>query len=273
MARTILFLSDYGRKDPFVGICHAVIARIAPDARIVDLTHSILPQGIRGGAMTLADAVPYAPEDAVFLAVVDPGVGTERRPIAVAAGRAVLIGPDNGLLSLAWEALGGASEARAIDSPSVVRGPVSDTFHGRDVFAPAAAHVAAGLSPQELGPAIDARDLARVELPVPKVETGHLHCEVLGIDRFGNVQLSARREHLEGAEVVDATEFEVRWSGRVSVLPHVRTFREVAEGVYAVLIDSSGWVALVQNMGNAAEALGLQIGDRVVVALPGRTAD
>ncbi|MGH2740819.1 MAG: SAM hydrolase/SAM-dependent halogenase family protein [Actinomycetota bacterium] len=273
MARTILFLSDYGRKDPYVGICHAVMARIAPEVRVVDLTHSILPQGIRGGAVTLADAARYGPEDAVYLAVVDPGVGTVRRPIAVAAGRGVLVGPDNGLLSLAWEVLGGPSGAWEIESPRVVLEPISETFHGRDVFAPAAAHVASGLAPDELGPAVDPGGLARIEPPVPKLEAGHLHCEVLGIDRFGNVQLSVRREHLERAGLLGSADLEVRWSGRVSKFPHVRTFREAGEGAYATLVDSSGWLAMVQNMGNAAESLGIQVGDPVVVALPGRDPD
>ena len=144
MSRPIVFLTDYGRSDAFVGICHGVMARIAPDARVIDLTHAVPRQDVLRGAVELARAVPYMPADAVYVAVVDPGVGSDRRAVAVAAGASLLVGPDNGVLSLAWDALGGVTEAVEIASPAVVLAPVSRTFHGRDIFAPAAAHLAAG---------------------------------------------------------------------------------------------------------------------------------
>jgi len=144
MARPIVFVTDYGLADGFVGICHGVMARIAPEARVIDLTHAIPRQDVMRGALVLGRATDFMPGDAVYAAVVDPGVGSERRSIAVrAASGAVLVGPDNGLLSMAWDAFGGAVAAVEIAAEDVVLQPVSKTFHGRDVFAPAAAHLEA----------------------------------------------------------------------------------------------------------------------------------
>ncbi len=156
MTRPIVFLTDYGLSDEFVGICHGVIARISPGTRIIDLTHAIPRQDVMSGALTLGRATRYMPADAVYLAVVDPGVGSDRRSIALrAASGALLVGPDNGVLSLAWDALGGTDTVVEVTAPDVVLHPVSKTFHGRDVFAPAAAHLSAGMPLEGLGPAVD----------------------------------------------------------------------------------------------------------------------
>ena len=155
-ARPIVFISDFGLDDEFVGVCHGVIARISPHSRMIDLTHGVPPGDVRRAALILADAVRYMPEESVYLAVVDPGVGTARRAVAVeASGGAILVGPDNGVLSLAWDRLGGAARAVLIASPDVVLPTPSRTFHGRDVFAPAAAHVAAWRPLQDVGPPVD----------------------------------------------------------------------------------------------------------------------
>jgi S-adenosyl-L-methionine hydrolase (adenosine-forming) len=200
---TIVFLTDYGLQDEFVGICHGVIAAIAPKARIIDLTHGVPRQDVRLGAMTLARAARYMPDLATYLAVVDPGVGSDRRAIAVrSAAGSVMVGPNNGLLSLAWEELGGAAEVAEITSERVILRPRSSTFHGRDVFAPAAAWVAAGLPMTELGPPLDVDELIRIETRRPTVEAGRISCEVTAVDGFGNVQLNVSASDLDAAGLV-----------------------------------------------------------------------
>ena len=170
MTRPIVFLSDYGRSDSFVGICHGIMTRIAADVRIVDLTHSVPRQDVLRGAVELARAIAYMPADGVYVAVVDPGVGSDRRAVAAAAGSSLLVGPDNGLLSLAWEVLGRVDAAVEIESEAVVLAPVSRTFHGRDIFAPAAAHLAAGMLLEDLGPAVDVATLEDLEARVAALE-------------------------------------------------------------------------------------------------------
>lgn len=265
MARTILFLSDYGLDDEYVGVCHSVIARSAPEVRVIDLTHGIPPRDIRRGALVLADAVAYAPTAAVYLAVVDPGVGTSRLPVAVEAGESFLVGPDNGVLSLAWDALGGATRAFAIESDQVTLNPISATFHGRDVFAPAAVYLARGRALESVGKALDPTQLARVPSPEATVRQHRIGCDVIGIDRFGNVQLSAREDDLHRAQLDSVTEFEVRIADRAFLLPKVRTFGEASEGQAGLIVDSAGRLAVVVNGGNAAETLELGVGDRVEV--------
>jgi S-adenosylmethionine hydrolase len=267
VARTILFLTDYGLDEEYVGVCHAVMARIAPQVRVVDLTHGIPPLDVAAGATALASAVPYAPWDAVFLAVVDPGVGTDRRPVVVEAGRALLVGPDNGVLAPAWHALGGAKRAFVIASPAVMAETVSDTFHGRDVFAPVAAHLAAGLDPGEVGPEVDPSTLHHLSFPVAEVEGAVLRTWVAGVDRFGNVRLRARPSDLVEAGLHELRELRVR--GVEHAVPRVRTFAEVPEGMVGLLVDSRGHLALVRSGAGAAKELGLAPGDPVTLTPPG----
>ena len=264
MSRAVLFLSDYGLQDEYVGVCHAVMARLAPEARVIDLTHGLPPQDVAGGAQALAAAVPYAPADAVFLAVVDPGVGTARRAVVVEAGDALLVGPDNGLLVPAGRALGGVRGAFAITSERVMLHPVSATFHGRDVFAPVAAHLAAGLPPEEVGPAVDPATLHHLPAVAAEVEPGALRTWVAAVDRFGNVQLGAGPEHLDQAGL-DGPEVAVRAGGRDIRSPRVRTFAEVGEGRVGLLTDSRGRLALVLEGGSFAAALSLSVGDPVEI--------
>ncbi|HEX9235299.1 MAG TPA: SAM-dependent chlorinase/fluorinase [Actinomycetota bacterium] len=261
MARPIIFISDYGLDDEFVGVCHAVMSRTAPQARVIDLTHAILPQDVLRAALVLRQALPYLPSDAVLLAVVDPGVGSERRPVAVraATGDRLLVGPDNGVLSLAWGE-GDPAGAVEITSAEVLLRPLSRTFHGRDVFAPAAARLAAGWSLERLGPVADLSSLSRVEIPQVEVDAEGIHAEVLAVDRYGNVQTSARRGHVDTMggplEVVTPSGAVPLW--------RAETFAEVAEGQLAVIVDSGGWVSMVLNRGSAAEVLGLTAGDPIV---------
>jgi S-adenosylmethionine hydrolase len=169
----ITFTSDYGLDDHFVGVCHGVMARVAPRARVLDVSHAVAAQDVRQGAVVLAQAVPYLPR-AVHLAVVDPGVGTGRGMVAVEAGGQVLVGPDNGLLVWAAEALGGVERVHALENPAFRLAPVSRTFHGRDVFAPAAGHLAAGVDPAELGPGLDPGGLVRLERPSVRAGVGRV---------------------------------------------------------------------------------------------------
>jgi S-adenosylmethionine hydrolase len=264
MTRPIVFLTDYGRSDSFVGICHGVMARIAPDAPVIDLTHSVPRQEVLRGAVELARAIPYMPPDAVYVAVVDPGVGSDRRAMAAAAGGSFLVGPDNGLLSLAWEALGGVEAAVEIENEAVVLAPVSRTFHGRDVFAPAAAHLAAGMRLKDLGPTLDVATLVRLDVPGPMVAEGAVGARVTATDGYGNVQLNATERDLDAAGVADGRVLLV--NGRR--LPRAGTFAELPEREPGLIVDSDGHLAIVVNHGNAAAMLGLAAGDAVVVEGP-----
>jgi S-adenosyl-L-methionine hydrolase (adenosine-forming) len=261
VARPILFLTDYGLGDEFVGVCHAVIARLAPDARVIDLTHGVPAGNVLAGALALESAVPYAPPHAVFLAVVDPGVGTERRAVAVEAGDAALVGPDNGLLDPAVRRLGGGRRAVTMDPSLVSPGPVSATFHGRDVFAPAAAILARGGSLDELGTDLDPASLGRATIPQPSVSPGRLEATVIGIDRFGNVRLGARPTDLDRAGLRGS----ISLAGIRDPVQRIRTFGDLEPEGVGILEDSSGWLALVRNGSSAAEALGLAPYDRVTL--------
>ncbi len=261
MVRPIVFLTDWGLADEFVGVCHGVIARIAPDARVIDLTHSIPRQDVLRGALSIARATPYMPPDAVYLAVVDPDVGSARREVAVrAASGAVLVGPDNGILSLAWAALGGAVEAVRIGGLDAVMPQMSRTFHGRDVFAPAAAYVAAGKSLRAIGSPLEVASLASLELPPPVIGGTSIDALVVAVDAFGNVQLNVRPEEL-GSAGLDRALLTI--AGRKA--PRAAFYGEVAEGALAVIVDSQGYLALVVNHGSAADALGLAPGDTVIL--------
>ncbi len=266
MGRPIVFLTDYGLEDEFVGVCHGVMARISPQSRVIDLTHAIRRQDVARGALVLAGAARYMPDDAVYVGVVDPGVGTARRAVAVeTSGGAALVGPDNGLLSLAWEELGGIRRAVEVTAEEVLLRPVSATFHGRDVFAPAGAHLAAGRSVESLGPPLDAGSLAVLALPAPDVAPGEVRCRVIGVDRFGNVQTNARAAHLAvaGLDALGRLAAGAGAGGRVAAAARVSAFAEVPEGELAVLVDSGGWVALAVNRGSAGAMLELGPGDEV----------
>jgi hypothetical protein len=269
MSRPILFLSDFGLDDEYVGVCHAVIARLAPGARVIDLTHGVPPQDVMAGAVALASAVPYSPADAVYLAVVDPGVGTERRGIAVEAGEAILVAPDNGVVALALMALGGARWAVELDPARVSPWPVSSTFHARDVFAPTAAMLSAGAGLGDLGEGLEVGELSELMVGDPVVEPGRISTTVIGIDRFGNLRLGAGARDLREAGLEAAQVLELEGRGRRVTLRRVTTFGDLDRGETGALIDSAGWVAVVCNRASAADLVGLRRGDRAVLALGG----
>jgi S-adenosylmethionine hydrolase len=260
----ITFTSDYGLEDHFVGVCHGVMARVAPRARVLDVSHAVGAQDVRQGAVLLAQAVPYLPR-AVHLAVVDPGVGTGRGMVAVEAGGQVLVGPDNGLLVWAAEALGGVERVHALENPKFRVEPVSRTFHGRDVFAPAAAHLAAGVAPAELGPELDPDGLVRLERPAVRAGAGRVAGSVVAVDHFGNLALDLGRRDLEAVGVAAGDPVEVRAGGRGHRATVGETFASVAAGELVVHEDSFGSMAVAVNLGRAADRLGVGSGDAVEV--------
>ena len=259
---TISFLSDYGRVDEFVGIVHSVIRSIAPDVAVVDITHDIHPYDVRAGALTLARSAQFLCPG-VVLAVVDPAVGTSRRPIAVEVGdgASVLVGPDNGLLAPAVAMCGGATRAVELTSEDHRLDTGAATFDGRDVFGPAAAHLTQGVELTELGPLVDPVTLMPGLVPLSRHEEGELVAEVLWVDRYGNAQLNVEPEELEGfdervAVVVDGSHH----TGR-----RADTFARVAPGEVGLVVDSYGLVALALDRDSAARELGLSAGSGVVI--------
>jgi S-adenosyl-L-methionine hydrolase (adenosine-forming) len=257
-APVITFLTDYGRDDDFVGICHGVIARVCPQARVIDLTHGIPPQDVLAGALALARALPYVPAG-VHLAVVDPGVGGTRRGVAIRTGDGRhLVGPDNGLLWPAAQAAGGAAAvADLVDSPLALR-PLSATFHGRDVFAPVAAGLAGGLHLERVGDPIDPAGLVVLEPPAAHREGDALVVVVLAVDHFGNVQLSAGLDELDmGPPALQA----LRVGDHVAQLG--RTFADVPAGELLLYEDAQGRLALAVNGASAAALLGVGAGAKL----------
>ena len=235
---------------------------------MIDLTHGIPPQAVRRGAIVLARSTAYMPEGSVFLAVVDPGVGSDRRPVALATvSGAHLVGPDNGLLSLASDELGGPTAAVQIAPPGVIARTPSATFHGRDVFAPAAAALANGADLGALGAPVDPSSLTRVGVPEPRIIQGSIRAEVLGVDRFGNLELALEERHLAEAGLPAGQRLLVTFTvGHEAV--RSTTFADVAAGGLGVIVDSWGTVAVVRNRGSAAALLGASEGDELVLSRP-----
>ena len=262
----ITFLTDFGLQDDFVGTCHGVMARIAPEVRVIDLTHGISPQAVLQGALVLRNTVPYLPTG-IHLAVVDPGVGGERRAVAVRTGDGrVFVGPDNGLLMLAADALGAEGAWELVD-PRFRLAQVSRTFHARDVFAPAAAHIASGVDPGELGPAVDPAELVRVDLPEPEVGRVQISATVLSVDRFGNVATNVRPEHLDALGLEPGGRAEIRFALDRYYALVARTFGDAAAGELLVYEDSYGLVTLAISSGDAARLTGAKPGDELRIAV------
>ena len=253
----ITLLTDYGRSDDFVGVCHAVIARIAPDVRVIDLSHGIARHDARDGALVLRNTLPYLPVG-VHVAIVDPQVGTERRAVALKTedGR-IFVGPDNGVLSLAWQEAGGVTDAVDVTRSPHRLEPVSATFHGRDVFCPVAAHLAIGAELGEAGEPLDPDELQTIELPKARTEGDNLLAHVLSVDRYGNASLNVGHDDLAGTGI--------RLGGRVEILSgtehfHAKvaqTFADVRPGDIIVYEDSYRALSIAINRGDAAATLQL----------------
>ena len=259
----VSLLTDFGARDASAAICRAVILGICADVELLDITHEVRKYSIRDGALALWCALPYLPRG-THVAVVDPGVGTARKPIAIRVARGdVLIGPDNGLLPSGAERLGGIDEVRELANPDCRLPVVTSSFHGRDIFAPAAAHLAAGVPFTELGPRLDAATLVPSPLPAPiRLAGGGLRTEIVYVDTFGNVKLSALAEDLRtavAAAPMGRLEIAIDNGRRVS-LPWAATFGEIARGEPLLYEDSYGRLCIAVNQGNAAEQLGLTDG-------------
>ena len=259
----VTLLTDYGTSSEFPGICRGVIARVCPDAAVIDVSHGIARHDIRHGALVLRNALPYLPIG-VHVAVVDPQVGTERRAVAIrCADGNVLVGPDNGVLSLATEAGGGADEAVDVSRSPHRLEPVSATFHGRDVFAPVAAAIAGGASLAEAGDPLAIEELATLELPRPHRDGDSLVAHALLVDVYGNVTLNVRHEDLPATGLAFGRALDVIAPGRTARATFTGTFADVPAGELLVYEDASRTLALAINRGDAAAELQLEPDDEV----------
>jgi len=264
---TISFLSDFGTNDEFVGVVKSVICDIAPHARVIDLVHEIAPFDVRAGSLALARCVPYVPQG-VILAIVDPGVGSSRRGVAisVAGGTGIFVGPDNGLLAAAIALAGGAEEAVVLNNSLYQLVAPGNTFAGRDIFAPAAAHLCNGVSLSELGDEIDPALLLPGIVPLARETDGGLQGEVTWVDRYGNCQLNISLDDIAGwGEQVRVVITNVATSERVvRSLRVVDNFSQIAGGL-GLVVDSYGMLAICVDRGSAASEL--QLGSSDLVAL------
>ena len=254
----VTLLTDYGRDDDFVGVCHGVIRGIHPEAQIVDITHGVQRYAVRQGALVLRNTLPYMPVG-VHVAVVDPQVGTERRALALRTmdGR-ILVGPDNGLLSLAWPRCGGIDLAMDVTRSPHRLEPVSATFHGRDIFAPVAAHLARGAELADAGDQLDEAELQTVGLPQPRVEDGTLLGHALVVDRFGNVAMNVDHDDMAGTNITLGSMVELEVAGERYLATYAQTFADVRPGELMVYEDAYRTLAVAINRGDAAATLALR---------------
>jgi S-adenosylmethionine hydrolase len=254
----VTLLTDYGRDDDFVGVCHGVIRTIHPEAQIVDITHGVERYAVRQGALVLRNTLPYMPVG-VHIAVVDPQVGTERRAVALRTGDGrILVGPDNGLLSLAWRRCGDVDLAVDVTRSPHRLEPVSATFHGRDIFAPVAAHLARGAELADAGDQLDDAELETVELPQPRVEDGTLVGHALVVDRFGNAALNVDHDDMAGTQITLGSTVEIEVAGERYLATYAQTFADVRPGELIVYEDAYRTLAVAINRGDAAATLALR---------------
>ncbi len=256
----ITLLTDFGLQDAYVGVMKGVIWGIAPDVQIVDLTHDLPPQDVFQGALTLWRAVPYFPPGTVHLAVVDPGVGTSRRPLAARMGDHFFVGPDNGLCSFALEqveAQGGQAQFVCLDQRQYWLPQVSRSFHGRDIFAPVAAYLARGVRLEALGSPVS--DPTRLALPQPQRNATGWRAQIIHVDRFGNLATNLRQEQLSPGAVVT-----IRLKG-AEIRGLVQAYGDQRTGELVGMFDSSGFLAIAMVNGNAARQLQARVGDPVEV--------
>lgn len=271
MSQPISFLSDFGHDDEFVGVVHGVLATLAPDSRVIDVTHAIRRGDIRAGALALTRSIQYLPRG-VVLGVVDPGVGTERQAIAAETEWGFFVGPDNGLLSPAVAMVGGATRIISIENEEARIPSEGETFHGRDVFAPAAALLASGEATiDELGPELESDRVSPLLLPLPETENGTVTGEAWWIDTFGNVQTNISPDDLAGVGLSPGVTATVKIGLRLHQVPWVTAYGEVGEGHLLLHVDSSGLMALAVRSGRADEEMGLAEGTSISVV--GSTGD
>jgi S-adenosylmethionine hydrolase len=261
----VTFLSDYGHDDVFVGVCKGVVAQIAPHVRIIDVCHLITPQDVEQGATQFAGAMPYLPMG-IHLAVVDPQAVHARGVVVRTGDGSLLVGPDNGLLSLAWDARGGIEQVVEVANRELWLVDVHATFRGRDIYAPVAGHLAAGRPLTDVGPSVDPAALTRLAVHEPVVDDDHVHAEIRAVDHFGNASLNIARSDLEAAGMALGDVVEVRCNGRTLSVPFTPTFGEVAPGKLTLCEDSFHAVQLAVNAGRASQELRVNRGDPIVIA-------
>lgn len=265
MALFISFLSDFGLRDEFVGVVHGVIARIAPEVRVIDVGHGFPAGDIRAGALGLLRAIQYLPPG-VALAVVDPGVGTGRRALAAETEWGFFVGPDNGLLAPAVAMVGGANHVVAIENPELRLPAEGDTFHGRDLFAPAAAVLAAGQAEiGDLGPEIEPGSITPLMLPLVEHGADRVTGEVLWVDRFGNAQTNIAPADLELIGLARGSEVVVTTGGSRHPMLWVDAYGEAEPGHALLHVDSYGQIAVAVRDGSARESLAIEAGMAVTV--------
>lgn len=262
----LTFLSDYGLEDSYVGVCKGVVARLAPHTRCIDVCHAIAAQDVGQGATVLAASAPYLPVG-VHLALVDPPAAVTSRAVAVRTGDgSTFVAPDNGVSSLAWEALGGVVAAYALDDPSLHLPEPHRMFRGRDVLAPVAARLSAGLPVEQVGSVVDPATLHRVTLRGPKIDDDHVRGQVRAVDHFGNLALNIARADLEAAGIMLGDTVELRMDARTLLVPFSLTYGEVPVGRVAVCEDATRRIMIGVNLGRASDVLRGRRGDSVVIS-------
>ncbi len=272
MKKFISFTSDFGFEDGWVGVCKGVILNIAPGAQIIDISHGIPNFNIKKASFVLSSSLPFMPLG-VHLAVVDPGVGTERRSIVLEVARGdYLVGPDNGLLIPVAEGLGGVARAIEISNDEYILKPTCPTFHARDIFAPVAGHLANGVNLEDIGVEISSNSLSQA----PWKETvasreGKIECEIVDIDKFGTIHLNISGKKLVELGLSYGAIIEISWREESAVIPFCRTFGDVLTCSSLVLIDSTNYLSLAINGGNAASFFGLKEGDKVAIKISKRS--
>ena len=270
---TISFLSDFGTTDEFVGVVHSVINSIAPFVKVIDVTHGIPHYDIRSGGLALARSAQYL-SPGVVLAVVDPGVGTQRRAVAVevGGGESVLVGPDNGLLAPTVALVGGADRAVSLTETKYQLPAPGPTFAGRDIFGPAAAHIASGVDLLDLGEEVEVSSLVPGLMPITSKEDDGLHAEVLWVDQYGNAQINLDPAELEINEN-EINHFEITTSGLTRIAKKVNNFEELSGGELGLTIDSYGLVALVIGRGSAADEMKISTGNQIIISFAENFSD
>ena len=265
----ISFLSDFGTEDEFVGVIHGVLAKLAPESRVIDVAHGTGRGDLRAAALSLTRAIQYLP-DGVALVVVDPGVGTDRRALALETGWGYFVGPDNGVLSPAVAMVGGATRMVSIENPEIMIPSPGATFEGRDVFAPAAALLASGEAAlDDLGPAVDSEGAMPLLLPLPEVDSSTVSGEAWWVDHFGNVQTNIGPDDLGQIGLSPGMVVTVKVGATLRSVPWVNSYGDVAEGEEILHVDSAGLIALAVRGGRADEALNVAAGVSVTVVATG----
>ncbi len=266
MSLPISFLSDFGHQDEFVGVVHGVLARLSPESTVIDVGHGFAPGNVRAAALALTRAIQYLPEG-VCLAVVDPGVGSARRALAVRSEWGFFVGPDNGLLSPAVAMTGGAEQMVSVENPEVMIPSPGATFHGRDLFAPAAALLASGEAVlEDLGPEVSGNELVPLLLPLTEADGSRVTGEVWWVDRFGNAETNIAPEDLAALGAAPGDTVTVRVGPAIHNLAWVISYSDVEEGQGLVHVDSAGLMALAVRGGRADETFNLMDGVAVTMA-------